>query len=766
MSLGVKSVWRAPVCTLRAQGLSLIPREAHPRLAKLLHNGSTRLYSSNTSNDSLVRHVHATRPANAAAAPSTPDQTADASAPERTIVGPSPSAYRRAKLRRVIKRMAIFREKTGSPPSNQALVSPAVRYPSKHETERSAKKHRVSADRQELFDFLAGGQGAAGDEVAEHPESADQVVVGKAVVQNVLEMLTGSTAAVATSTVTQRRSGCIIRTEHIDHRTETVTLSLSGAEHPVRKALTDILKGIGSLTAVRVMDPDSKEILMDLWAQKNTEPPSIRLLGEADVALDANSLTVQKGTASEGRVLPVSRYYTLSHHVKDIKRPAQWTARSLEAYISALVHGVVPRHLVGAIYGEGQHAPKHKETVASILVELFQSEETQSLISTNSLHLALAFLQKGGLSLRPQARTIFDQAEVRKVPMDTQTFNLFLQGCAMAGDLDGFSSTVKLMLRKGYHPDSKTWLELLHLVQDVQAKQTIVGKMERKGLARIQSTLVQVGSHMAPFKLQSCFRQLSNVGQFVLDQDQLHGPEWLTTTTFNRLLEVLGRNSRLDLCNNLLDYAAASGRVRPDAVSLNTMITHGRNVHAHVATIRSMRERWTTVHPDEATFNLLFQIAWKNRGPNQLRVILRYASFAKQTSTHMRSKLDLLLSGDRDLSGRRVLLKAWEDVIFGQDEIRILRRRHGKQLGSYRIARRYTAQTLVYEPAADLASKLLEAYEMDRKIHAALKAGEVMTPSARNSFVVDIPMRPRVYQGKILRLPAPSSSSSSSSGNE
>ncbi|KAK8084831.1 hypothetical protein PG997_006102 [Apiospora hydei] len=663
--------------------------------------------------------------------------------------------------------MAIFREKTGSPPSNQALVSPEVRYPSKHETERSARKHRVSADRQELFDFWRAAK--------EQPETDWQsilnllikytpqfgrlydfkVVVGKAVVQNVLEMLTGSTAAVATSTVTQRRSGCIVRTEHIDHMTETVTLSLSGAEHPVRKALSDILKAIGSLTAVRVMDPDSKEILMDLWAQKNTEPPSIRLLGETDVALDANSLTVQKGTASEGRVLPVSHYYTLSHHVKDIKRPAQWTARNLEAYISALVHGVVPRHLVGAIYGQGRHASKHKETVASILVELFQSEATQSLISTNSLHLALAFLQKGGLSLRPEARTIFDQAEVRKVPMDTQTFNLFLQGCAMAGDLDGFSSTVKLMLRKGYHPDSKTWLELLHLVQDVQAKQTIVGKMERKGLARIQSTLVQVGSHMAPFKLQSCFRKLSDVGQFVLDQDQLHGPEWLTTTTLNRLLEVLGRNSRLDLCNDLLDYAAASSRVRPDAVSLNTMITHGRNVHAHVATIRSMQERWPTVHPDEATFNLLFQIAWKNRGPNQLRVVLRYASFAKQTSTSMRSKLDLLLSEDRDLSGRRVLLKTWEDVIFGQDEIRILRRRHGDQLSSYRIARLYTAQTSVYEPSVDLASKLLEAYEMDRKIHAALKAGEIMTPSIRNSFVVDIPMRPRVYQDKVLRLPAP-----------
>ncbi|KAK8069543.1 hypothetical protein PG994_006159 [Apiospora phragmitis] len=729
----------------------------------LFRTVSTRTNTSSTSNGQLVRHVR--QPADATDVSSTPDQTADTSAPERTIVGPSPSAYRRAKLRRVIKRMATFREKTGSPPSNQALVSPEMRYPSKHETERSARKHRISADRQELFDFWRAAK--------EQPATSWQsilnllakytpqfgrlfdfkVVVGKGVAQKVLEMLTGSTAA---SSLTQRRSGCIVRTEYIDHETETVTLSLSGAEHPVRKALSDILKAIGSLTAVRVMDPDSKEILMDLWAQKNDEPRSIKLLGGTGVAQDANSLTVQKGIAPVGRI-PVFRYYTLNHHVKHIKRPAQWTRKSLEAYIAALVHGVVPRHLLGAIYEAGRDTPKHQETVALMLVELFQSEETKSRISTNALHLALAFLQKGGLSLRPAARTIFDQAEVQKVPMDTQTCNLFLNGCAKAGDLDGFSSTVKLMLRKGYHPDSRTWLELLHLVQDVQAKQAIVAKMERKGLARIQSTLVQVGSHMAPFKLQSCFRNLSSMEQFVLDQDQLHGPEWLTTTTLNRLLKVLGKNSRLDLCNDLLDYAAASGRVRPDAVSMNTMITHGRNVQAHVATIRSMQERWATIHPDEVTFELLFQIAWKNRGPNQLRVIWRYASFAKQTSSHMRSKLNPLLKEDRDLAGRRVFLKTWEDVIFGKDEIRALRRKPGNQLSSSRIAKHYAALALVYEPSAGLASKLLEAYEMDRKVHVALKAGEIMTPAARNSFMVDIAMRPRVYQDEILRLPAPSS---------
>ncbi|KAK7931692.1 hypothetical protein PG985_002404 [Apiospora marii] len=751
---------------MRVQGLSLIPREIHPRRPLLLlpHTASTRPYTSNnTSNVPLARH--GSRPADDTTdvLPAS-DQPADASIPERTIVGPSPSAYRRAKLRRVIKRMSDFREKTGSPPSNQALVFPAMRYPARHETLRSARKHRISADRQELFDFWraekeqppTNWQSILGLLIKYTPQFGRlfdfKVVVGKAVAQKVLEILTGSTAASAS--ITQRRSGCIVRTEHVDHETEVVTLSLSGAEHPVRKALSDILRAVGSVTAVRVMDPDSKEILLDLWAQKNNEPLSIKMLGETEAAQGANSLTLRKGVAYERR-LPAFRYYTLNHHANNIKRPTQWTAENLEAYIAALVHGVVPSHQVGAIYGTERGTPKHKETVAAILVELFQSEETQSIISTNALHLALAFMQEGGLSLRSEARTIFNQAEIRKVPMDTQTCNLFLKGCATAGDLDGFSSTVKLMLRKGYHPDSRTWVELLHLVQDVQAKQAIVAKMERKGLARIQSTLVQVGSHMAPFKLQSCFRKLSGMEQFILDQDQVHGQEWLTTTTLNRLLDVLGRNSRLDLCNDMLDYAAASGRVRPDSVTLNTMITHGRNLRDHISTIRSMRERWATVLPDEVTFNLLFQIAWQNRGPNQLRVIWRYASFANLTSPHLRSKFDLLLRESHNLTGRRALLKTWEDVIFGQDELRTLRRRHGDHLSSARIAKFYGAQTLVYEPSTDLSSKLLAAYEMDRAVHAALKAGDIMTPSARSSFVVDIPLRPRVYQSKILRLPAP-----------
>ncbi|KAK8053693.1 hypothetical protein PG996_012994 [Apiospora saccharicola] len=749
---------------MRAQGLSLIPREIHPRRPLLLlHTASTRPYTSNnTPNVPLVRH--GSQSDDTTGVLPTSNQPADTSIPERTIVGPSPSAYRRAKLRRVIKRMSDFREKTGSPPSNQALVVPEMRYPSKHETLRNARKHHNSADRQELFDFWraekeqppTSWQSILGLLIKYTPQFGRlydfKVVVGKAVAQKVLEILTGST--VASASITQRRSGCIVRTEHVDHETQVVTLSLSGAEHPVRKALSDIIRAVGSLTAVRVMDPDSKEILLDLWAQKNDKPLSIKLLGETEAAQGANSLTVQKGVAYERR-LPAFRYYTLDHHANKIKRPAQWTAEKLEAYIAALVYAVVPSLRVGAIYGTERGTPKHKETVAAILVELFQLEETQSIISTSALHLALAFMQEGGLSLRSDARTIFDQADRRNVPMDTQTCNLFLKGCATAGDLDGFSSTVKLMLRKGYHPDSRTWLELLHLVQDVQAKQTIVAKMERKGLARIQSTLVQVGSHMAPYKLQSCFRKLSGIEQFILDQDQVHGQEWLTTATLNRLLEVLGRNSRLDLCNDLLDYAAASRRIRPDSVSLNTMITHGRDIRDHIATIRSMQERWATVLPDEVTFNILFQVIWRNRGPNQLRVIWRYASFANLTSSHMRSKFDLLLREDLNLAGRRALLKTWEDVIFGHDELQTLRRRHGNRLNSSMIAKFYEAQVLVNEPSADLPSKLLAAYEMDRAIHAALKAGEIMTPSARSNFVVDIPMRPRVYQNKILHLPAP-----------
>ncbi|KAK8879566.1 hypothetical protein PGQ11_000860 [Apiospora arundinis] len=752
---------------MRAQGLSLIPREIHPRLPPPLlplhHAVSTRPYTSNTFNGHLVRH--GSRPADESGMTPTAEQATDAAAQDRTIVGPSPSAYRRAKLRRVIKRMATFKEKTGAPTSNQDLVSPAVRYSSKHETVRSAKKHRVSADRQELFDFWR----AAKEQPATNWQSIlvllikytpqfgrlfdFKVVVGKTVAQKVLEMLTGST--VAAGSITQRRSGCIVRTEHVDHDTEMVTLSLSGAEHPVRKALSDILKAVGSLTAVRVMDPDSKEILLDLWAQKNNQPLSIKMLGEMDIAQDANSLTLQKRIGPEGRI-PAFRYYTLNHHPNKIKRPARWTAESLEAYIAALVHGVVPSHLVGEIYGKERGTPKHKETVASILVEIFQSEETHSVISANALHLALDFLQKGGLSLRSAARTIFDQAEIHNVPMDTQTCNLFLKGCANAGDLDGFSSTVKLMLRKGYHPDSKTWLELLHLVQDVQAKESIVAKMESKGLARIQSTLVQVGSHMVPFKLMSCFRKLSGMEQFVLGQDHLHGQEWLNTVTLNRLLEILGKNSRLDLCNDLLDYAAASGRVRPDAVSLNTMITHGRNMQTHIATIRSLRERWATALPDEVTFDLLFQIAWNNRGPNQLRVILRYAAFARRISNHTMDKFDSILKQERNLSSRRALLKSWEDVIFGSDELRTLRRKHGNPPKSYRFAKHYGALALVFEPSEDFDSKLLEAYEMDRAMHAALKAGEIMTPTARSRFTVDVPMRPRAYQSKILQLPAPS----------
>jgi hypothetical protein len=746
MSLGVNSLWRARHCIRTVRGLSLIPGDFRG-----LPLGGRAVFLRYTSTETTERLGRVRAPKALAQSDPNPE-TINAT----EVINPSRSSHTRSTLRRVIKQ----RSRLG--PNDSALVRPAAWYPDKHERKRSLRKHKMSAARQDL----AAHARAAKDKPNTDWQSVldflskltpkfgtifdFKVMVGRGVASEVRAVL--STADTNIWQI-QQSTHCLIRLDDVDEEDGALHLTLSGSQHSVRSALIKLLNSVGQLTAIRAMDDESRNMLLAPRQHEKNALSRLRLLEKGETEPDDKSLTLRRETAySQSLLTPETKYmyYMLTRRADEILRPATWTKSSLENYVGSLVHGVIPPHLAGVLYKRG---PDHEETVVSLLVEIFHSEHSRPALSTRALALAISYIQARNFKFRPAARAIFNQVETYNIAMDTRTSNLFLRGSSMTGDLVGFHAVLRLMARKGFYADSEAWLMLLKMVENADAKHTVLRRMKKKGLHRMQSTFIKAGRHMAPYELEKALPLLKEIDTFIDSQDKIYGTEWLDVVTVNRIVDILGRHGKHSMCHQLLYIIFESGRVTPDVVTLNTLISHVRGVDDTIAIVGSLQRRWHTIVLVEDTYDILFRIAWRNRSPNMLRVVWHYACFAQRTSSKMRTRLNALLHKDFD-AGRRALLQDWETMIFGTRALTTLRGSLGRYLESRHIAKWYGTQALVWRPAASFVDKLAEAYEMDRSIHARIKNGETMTASTRASLTVKLQLEPRMSDPD-LRLAAP-----------
>ncbi|KAH6655578.1 hypothetical protein BKA67DRAFT_561129 [Truncatella angustata] len=782
MSLGVKTVWRAHACASAASGLSLSPRDL-PRILPLnprtrqMRWESTQATKSTRSNSpvetsettkadelieppSIVRKV----PPKPVELPAIPEEPSDV-----TVINASPSAVRRSVLRSVVKQRA------STDSMNPVLVKPVQWYPSKHEVVRSVRKSYRSKAIQDLWAYAREREEKLGVDWRSvvsflskvTPKFGSifdfKVTVGKGAAHEVRKLLPrGPTAEPGQL---QQSTRALVRVDHVDNSEGTLHLTLTGSAHSVRMALLDLLKTSGHIMAVRVLDSDSQGMLRDLWQQQRNDLNSVKLLplGETSSGDFPIKHTATKETQSDDRVLTLTReqtpsvfqlqnrrQYRLTRRADQIPRPTIWTRASVEAYIALLVYGVVPSDLKASLYKD--HSD-HQHIVVSSLMDIFNDEQARKSLTPNGLAMALAYIQDRKLAFRPAARAIFNQAEIHNLPLDTRICNLFLRGSAISGDLDGFDAMLKMMARKNLHADSESWISLLTLVEEIDAKRYILGKMRKKGLDRIQSAVVKAGRHMAPFELENFIKQTRPMKEFVEHQDDLHGMMWLNQPTLNRLVDMLGRHGKHGMIDELLNLVHDSRRTVPNAITLNAIITHNRSTRQILETIRMFQTRWpaATIF-DEDTYDMLFRIAWKTRSPNMISVIWHYASFDRQASSKMKHDIHKFLRQDKDL-GRMSMLKMWEGPIVGEAALTLLRSQHTNTLGAT-IARWHGAKAHLFKPTHSFGAKLVEAYETDRKLHAKIKEGDPMTASMREQLMVDIPLRRREYRRLSLVAPA------------
>lgn len=782
MSLGVKSLWRAQTWSVCIKELSLVPvpreQQHHDKFRRWMSLSAPNPSSRGSGQDQIGNE---TKTDNNAPEDENFHQEEEEPTSSSSSSLPPPPLTTRALLKQAIKREP--NPESLRKPAGLALVKPPAQYPSKYETERSLRKHVKSTDRQHLHDLFSRAYDKPDDNwrstmdfMLRHTPSFEEmfnlkVVIGRGAAQEARRMLSGLDNNIGQI---ERRNQSVIRFEESFPDDETLVLNVAGTETAVRDSLRDIIKASGQLTAVRIMDDDWKEKLGDIWDGSGTDE-TLRLYSGGEVLAGDTTMTVQNDSASHSGGSAQSKrhqHYVLTKRADDITPPAEWTKLSFQKYISSLVYGILPTHLFRQLYKEG---PSHQETVVSLLIDAFTSEDTQSAVSVSALKMALTYIHSKGPVFRPAARQIFTQAESLQLALDAETFGIFLASASRAREINNFNSILRLMVRKRFHLQSHAWYAFLEMIEHASVKRYVVGRMQASGLHRIPTFAVGIGRQLAPVYLESALEKKKkaeegtaaavcdiDIGAFVRSHDAQYGKEWLNTTTLNKLLDLLGKHGQLDACRALLDLVHTHGRrANPDAYTLNTMITHSRRIPDHIALLQSMRARWPWVRPDAVTYHQLLSIARKTRLPNMVRVLFRYAVHDRLLGAKARHQLSTLLrDGERNFSNRRFLLKAWEDAIFGKAELEAVRGRlhpdtkNVVTVTAYDLEERHVAQAKGMKPSVDIATKLREAYDRDLEIHRLVKEGMVLTPAMRDALTVDIPLQ-TPGEAEALPLSAP-----------
>ncbi|KAI0152764.1 hypothetical protein GGR57DRAFT_157206 [Xylariaceae sp. FL1272] len=537
----------------------------------------------------------------------------------------------------------------------------------------------------------------------------------------------------------QRRHQCRVAVDSGRFADEPLVFSLSGPTASVRNALLEVVGAVGRVSAIRNHEESLKLSLDDLPKALREGPNPVTIhdirdngrVPELSKDQVLNIFNYNRFMTTMTETPPAKRLYNLMVRADDIPLPAEWSQLEFVRYIVKLTCGKVPRHLYASLYPAG---PDHDETVAQLLVKLFGTDDLRPHMTTTALKAAIGFLSGQGPRFRPEIRAIWGQAIKLHLEIDAPCFNYFLRAASKAGDLEGFNDVLREIVRRGHYMQSDTWRAFLLMVQDPVAKFHIITRWKSMGLSHLQEGYVDMVRQIVLLECQALPESGISAKQFIEKQHRAYGSKWLDVMTANHIIYTLGSQGNGEGCFQVLD-ALEGGVMRnaaPNNHTLGAMLTHQRTILGKVAVL----ERLSTLTPDRVDYHVLFQAAYKRGLPNVVKVVWRYAAFSGSTTPGMLHSLAKVMRDDA--GGTRSTLQAFQDTIFGRDELAAARLT--PDAGPTWLINKYFLDAGAKRPSVPLATKLREAYEMDMKIKALVKEGREVTPEMREELTVEIPM--------------------------
>lgn len=329
--------------------------------------------------------------------------------------------------------------------------------------------------------------------------------------------------------------------------------------------------------------------------------------------------------------------YWIDSAYEKLPRPAHWTEASLDLYVKSLVYGRLRPGVTLPVYLHNVHTDAVR---VRLLMAAFEDPAARGAITTAILKTALQFMAAHG-GHRAHAERLLAHAERWGVPLDTDAFNILLDGYARTHDARFFHAVLVKMRERCFYPNTRTWLHLLRLVQRDDVRLQVEAAMFDRGLFEDPGARRGVALVTAGARAYQALRAGESLPAFLDKQVLRFGPAWLADEAAADavLREFFLFHPSPAASKRFLDYRVLVERMaehgRPMAGStLNLILEHCAQPHVgDWDTVLWALDRVPAASPDAvrdrgavgATYRHLVDLCLRTRAASALAAVVFYA---------------------------------------------------------------------------------------------------------------------------------------------
>ncbi|CAG9992618.1 unnamed protein product [Clonostachys byssicola] len=345
---------------------------------------------------------------------------------------------------------------------------------------------------------------------------------------------------------------------------------------------------------------------------------------------------------------------TTERRVEHLLIPVHWSVDGLSSFIENVIYCHLPPRLDPKLHSDlieqiGDGALDRNAVKARLIMKVLTDPSATQFITVHTLKLSMAFLTRRGGYIADADR-LLSFAEQRGLPMDTDFFNILLEGYASNLDYRHFYALLARMKDRFFQPNARTWLLFLRLVQRNSERQRIVAAMYDLGLFKDPETRRGIGSVFAQREAHLAFKTGKvNIQQFMDILATTYGSDWRTQETLSCILKeylhVMGKGFQISQLELLLQQQPDDGRPL-DARFFNDILEHcraTRDWNLAIWTLQQMTKRG--VMPDEKSYDHLIRMAVWTKRQRTLGAILFQAILDQSVTSETRWMLAGLIQG-------------------------------------------------------------------------------------------------------------------------
>ncbi|KAG9241291.1 hypothetical protein BJ878DRAFT_521479 [Calycina marina] len=320
--------------------------------------------------------------------------------------------------------------------------------------------------------------------------------------------------------------------------------------------------------------------------------------------------------------------------------PDKPNCESFLRYVQRLAPTQMPNHLYSMLYKkdeDGMLEGVHK------LRSVLQDPKNIGVLSRAAFNAALHYCAYANQI--PTIRYLFALMEQRNIAPTVDTFNIMLWAAARQESLHNFTAVLHVMLRqRNIRPNGKTWALFMRAIPDIRIKLYIMHEMKQRGLLQSVVNIKRVAAQLTTAEVEYSLEKNETLNQFIHKMDSQYTPFWLTTKSGNRILHALGSRGMMSRSWDFLRFMS-DRNIKIDHACVNTILTHCkimRNIDGLLEILRYVPRFFPGEQgfvPNQSTYDILFEAAWRGRRYNLCKVIWRFACLAACTTRDMRLRV-------------------------------------------------------------------------------------------------------------------------------